>query len=272
MKLEKLLRNVPVTTCTAARELEITGVCYDSRQVRPGDLFVAVPGFAADGHRFIPMALENGAAAVLCEKAPAEGTYIRTPSTRTALAQVSANWFGDPASGMKLIGVTGTNGKTTVTTVLKEVLERTLGAKVGLIGTIHNEIGDQIIPTERTTPESFELQQLLRRMADAGCQYVIMEVSSHAIALDRVAGLHFAVGAFTNLTEDHLDFHKTMDDYAETKARLFERCDAAVINADDPYAPRMQAPRGLPGLHDGSTQPGDAAGAECQSARRPCRV
>ena len=178
MKLEKLLRNVPVTTCTAARELEITGVCYDSRQVRPGDLFVAVPGFAADGHRFIPMALENGAAAVLCEKAPAEGAYIQTPSTRTALAQVSANWFGDPASGMKLIGVTGTNGKTTVTTVLKEVLERTLGAKVGLIGTIHNEIGDQIIPTERTTPESFELQQLLRRMADAGCQYVIMEVSS----------------------------------------------------------------------------------------------
>ena len=131
MKLEKLLRNVPVTTCTAARELEITGVCYDSRQVRPGDLFVAVPGFAADGHWFIPMALENGAAAVLCEKAPAEGAYIQTPSTRTALAQVSANWFGDPASGMKLIGVTGTNGKTTVTTVLKEVLERTLGAKVG---------------------------------------------------------------------------------------------------------------------------------------------
>lgn len=239
MKLKQLLCGVEITGGTAEEDLEITGVCYDSRQVKPGDLFVAVPGFAADGHRFIPKALEMGAAAVLCQTPPAHGAYIQTPSTRTALAQVSANWFEKPAARMQLIGVTGTNGKTTVTTLLKSVLEQLTGAKVGLIGTIHNEIGDTVLPTERTTPESYALQQLLRQMADAGCNYVVMEVSSHAIALERIAGLHYAVGAFTNLTEDHLDFHKTMDDYAQTKAQLFERCDATVINLDDAYAETM---------------------------------
>ena len=239
MKLKELLNHVEVLETNADPELEISGVNYDSRKVASGDLFIAICGFAVDGHKFIPMAFDKGAAAVLCEKAPESGTFVRVADTRNAMALVAANWFAHPAKQMKMIGVTGTNGKTTVTTVLKSVLETAIGAKVGLIGTIQNMIGDEVLYTERTTPESFELQKLLRQMADAGCTHVIMEVSSHAIALDRVGGMHFDVGAFTNLTEDHLDFHKTMDAYAETKAELFARCDAGVINIDDEYAQLM---------------------------------
>lgn len=203
---------------TVDPNLEITGISYDSRTTKPGDLFVAISGFAADGHRFIPAARKAGAVAVLCEKAPKEaGPYLVTASSRTALAQISANWFGHPADEMTMIGVTGTNGKTTVTYLLKTVLEQTIGAKVGLIGTIQNMIGDEILHTERTTPESYELQQLFRQMKDAGCTHVIMEVSSHALVLERVAGIQFEIGIFTNLTQDHLDFHKTMEAYRDAK-------------------------------------------------------
>ena len=239
MKLHELLQGLQVVSTNADPNLEITGVSYDSRQVAPGDLFIAIAGFAVDGHRFIPMAFDKGAAVVLCQQAPESGCYVQVPDTRRAMALLSANWFGHPARQMKMIGVTGTNGKTTVTTVLKSVLETARGARVGLIGTIQNMIGDRVLHTERTTPESFELQKLLRQMADAGCSHVIMEVSSHALVLDRVGGIHYDVGAFTNLTEDHLDFHKTMQNYAEAKAELFARCDAGVINLDDDYAPLM---------------------------------
>ena len=240
MKLKELIREIPVLECTADPELEIEQICYDSRKVTKGSLFVAISGFASDGNRFIPMAREKGAAAVVTAKKPqGEVPYVLVESDRLALALLGCNFYGWPARDMTMIGVTGTNGKTSTTLLLKQVLEKTLGAKVGLIGTMANMVGDEVIPTERTTPESFELQGLFHRMRAAGCTHVVMEVSSHAIALDRIGGVHFDIAAFTNLTEDHLDFHKTMDCYCDTKAELFRRCSAAVVNEDDAYASRM---------------------------------
>ena len=240
MKLKDLLRGVAVRAATADMETEITGVSYDSRQTQAGDLFVAVSGFAVDGHKFVPMAAEKGAVCAVCEH-EAEGGIpcVVVENTRRALSVIGANWFGHPAREMTMVGVTGTNGKTTSTYLIKSILEKKAGAKVGLIGTIQNMIGDQVIPTERTTPESFELQRLFRQMADAGCTHVVMEVSSHALALDRVYDIPFAVAVFTNLTQDHLDFHKTMEHYCDAKALLFRQCDTAVYNADDPWHERL---------------------------------
>ncbi len=210
MRLETLLAGLDVLELHADSGIEISDVCYDSRVCTPGALFVAISGFAADGHRFIPAALKNGACAVVCERPPeTDCAYVLVESTRLALAQLGANWFGHPADDMKIIGITGTNGKTTSTYLLKSVLEQAAEARVGLIGTIQNMIGDRVLHTERTTPESFELHRLFAQMRDAGCTHVVMEVSSHALVLERVGAIRFAVGAFTNLTEDHLDFHRT---------------------------------------------------------------
>ena len=240
MKLNTLLQGVNVLKSNVDMETEIQNVCYDSRKVGEGDLFVAVTGFVTDGNRYIPMALEKGAVAVITAVQPAEDIpYILVDSDRLALALIGKNYYGDPAADMKLIGVTGTNGKTSTTLLLKHVLENTIGAKVGLMGTMENMIGDVRTEASRTTPESFELYGLLRQMRDAGCTHVVMEVSSHAVALDRIAGLHFAAGAFTNLTEDHLDFHKTMENYCDAKAELFARCDSAAGNCDDPWFERV---------------------------------
>ena len=234
MKLSELLKDIPVLETKADLNAEITGVSYDSRKVKDGHLFVAVTGYAADGHRFIPMAAEKGASCVLCERRPeGEIPFVRVADSRAALAVLGANWFGRPAEKMTVVGVTGTNGKTSSTLLLKHVLERVLGAKVGLIGTIQNMIGDEVLETERTTPESFELQALFAEMAAKGCSHVVMEVSSHALYLHRVDCVPFAVGAFTNLTEDHLDFHKTMEAYRQAKALLFQRCGVGVFNLDD---------------------------------------
>ena len=242
MKLSELLQGIRILESNVDFEMNIEAVAYDSRKVTEGSLFVAITGFASDGNRFIPMALEKGAAVVVTAKKPTqEVPYVLVDNDRYALAMIGTNFYGHPAKSMTMIGVTGTNGKTSVTLLLKHVLEKTLGAKVGLIGTMENLVGDEVIPTERTTPESFELQGLFARMRDAGCTHVVMEVSSHALTLDRVGGVHFDVAAFTNLTEDHLDFHKTMEAYCDAKAELFGRCDRAVINADDPYAPKMIA-------------------------------
>ena len=247
MKLKELLQGIHVLESNVDFEMNIDAVAYDSRKVTEGSLFVAITGFASDGNRFIPMALEKGAAVVVTAKKPAQDVpYVLVESDRYALAMIGTNFYGHPAKSMTMIGVTGTNGKTSVTLLLKHVLEKTLGAKVGLIGTMENLVGDEVIPTERTTPESFELQGLFARMRDAGCTHVVMEVSSHALTLDRVGGVHFNVAAFTNLTEDHLDFHKTMEAYCDAKAELFGRCDSAVINADDPYAPNMMAKASCP--------------------------
>ena len=240
MKLAELLSGIEIIEGCYDPELEVTGVSYDSRETKPGQAFVAIPGFASDGYRFIPKALERGAGVIICEREPEQkAQYVQVADCRKALARLGANWFGHPADKMTMLGVTGTNGKTTITYLLKTVLEKTLGAKVGLIGTIQNMIGDTVIHTERTTPESFELQKLFSEMVDAGCTHCVMEVSSHALVLHRADEITFETGIFTNLTEDHLDFHKTMDAYCEAKAMLFSRCKHGVVNTDDAYAPKI---------------------------------
>ena len=241
MKLQAILQGLEPLEVHADLSREITGICYDSRAVKPGNLFVAICGYDTDGHKYIPMALEKGAACVLCEKAPAEGEYVLLSDTRRGLALAGANWYGNPAGEMTMIGITGTNGKTTTTYLVKHILEDCLGAKVGLVGTIQNMIGDEVLHTERTTPESMELQALFRHMADAGCTHVVMEVSSHALCLHRVDGVTFDVGVFTNLTQDHLDFHKTMEEYCRAKAMLFARSKVGAVNVDDPWAKEILA-------------------------------
>ncbi|MGN8875830.1 UDP-N-acetylmuramoyl-L-alanyl-D-glutamate--2,6-diaminopimelate ligase [Pseudoflavonifractor sp. HCP28S3_F10] len=234
MELRQVLAGVAPLGAGLDPEMEISGISYDSRTLRPGELFVALPGYRTDGHRFIRQAVEKGAALVLCEHAPEEkGPWLTVPDARAALAGVSANWFGHPARELTVIGVTGTNGKTTTTYLLKEVLERAAGARVGLIGTNQNMIGPAVLPASRTTPESWEVQRLLRQMADSGCTHVVMEVSSHALVLRRVEGIRFAAGIFTNLTQDHLDFHGTMEAYREAKGLLFRQCGRAILNLDD---------------------------------------
>lgn len=245
MKLQELLAGVELQTQCVRMDAEVREVRYDSRAVGQGDLFVAIRGYATDGHQYIEKALAQGAVAVVCEQAPKGAPALVVPDARRALAQIAANRFGHPAREMTMLGVTGTNGKTTVTCLVKHILEQQ-GHKVGLIGTNQNMIGDEIEPTERTTPESYELHALFRRMRDAGCTHVVMEVSSHSLALDRVYGVHFAVGAFTNLTQDHLDFHKTMEQYREAKAKLFAISDKAVINLDDGAAQQMIADAACP--------------------------
>ena len=247
MKLRKLLAGVPLTEEEFDGGLEISSLSYDSRTLEPGALFVALPGAKTDGSRFIDQAMERGAAAVLCECPPERpGPWLTTPDARLALALTSANWFGHPGEEMTLIAVTGTNGKTTTTCLIKEMLEQTLSVPVGLVGTNRNLVGQRELPAHRTTPESYELQRLLRTMADAGCACAVMEVSSHALIQHRTAGLTFDVGVFTNLTQDHLDYHGTMEEYRRAKGLLFAQCRRSVVNLDDEagrwYAGRISGP------------------------------
>ena len=240
MKLKEIINIIDAVSVSADLETEINGISYDSRNTKPGDLFVAISGFETDGHIYIPSAVENGASVVLCERKPEiDVPYIIVKNCRFALAIASREFFGNPASKMTVIGITGTNGKTTTTYLLKYLLEAKCGAKVGLVGTNGNMIGDEFIHSERTTPESYELHQLFKQMLDAGCTHVVMEVSSHSLVLDRVAGIDFAVGSFTNLTQDHLDFHKTMEEYAEAKSKLFKTCKTGCINVDDAWHGKM---------------------------------
>ena len=247
MKLRELLRDVPLTGGTWDGEMEIRSVSYDSRTLEPGALFVALAGEKTDGHRYIDAALARGAVAVLCRDAPDRpGPWVTAEDTRFAFALVAANWFGRPGERMTLIAVTGTNGKTTTSALMKELLEGVLNVPVGLIGTNRNMIGPKELPAHRTTPESWELQALLRRMADAGCTHVVMEASSHALAQRRTAGLVFDAGVFTNLTQDHLDYHRTMEAYRDAKGLLFAQSRQAVLNLDDEagrwYAERVTCP------------------------------
>ncbi|MDO4361002.1 MAG: UDP-N-acetylmuramoyl-L-alanyl-D-glutamate--2,6-diaminopimelate ligase [Eubacteriales bacterium] len=240
MKLGELLRNLDMLDASAAMDMEIGGVSYDSRKTQPGDLFVAIRGFESDGHKFIPAAMARGAAAVLCEEAPSDGTpYVRVADCRKGLAYVSREFFGDPAKEMTLIGITGTSGKTTSSYLIKHMLEMKLDAKVGLIGTNGNMIGSECLHSDHTTPESYELHKLFRRMADEGCTHVVMEVSSHALALERVAGIEYDVGVYTNLSQDHLDLHGTMEEYAAAKRLLFRQCKLGCLNADDKWTDFM---------------------------------
>ena len=243
MLLKDLLVNVEITAYTVDLNMQISGVSCDSRTVRAGELFVAIKGFESDGHKFISNAIENGASCVLCECAPDINLqnipYVTTSNTRRGLAMAAAVWYDYPAEKLKVIGITGTNGKTTVTNLIKHMLEVCENAKVGLIGTNMNMIGSKELPTSLTTPESLEINRLLAEMVNEGCKYAVMEVSSHAISLNRVDGIIFEAGAFTNLTPDHLDFHASIDEYAQVKSKLFASCRGCAINLDDEYADIM---------------------------------
>ena len=234
MKLSRLIRGIALTD-RVGQDVEITSLTCDTRNLLPGGLFVALKGEQADGNEFIEEALQKGAAAVVCEHPPSRpGPWLLAQDARGCYGLLCRNWFGDPGKGMTLLGVTGTNGKTTTTYLLKGVLERCLGARVGLIGTNQNLIGEESLPAQRTTPEPYTLQCLLARMARAGCTHVVMEVSSHALALRRTAGLWFRGAVFTNLTRDHLDFHGSMEAYRAAKGLLFQQCEAGFFNLDDP--------------------------------------
>ena len=237
--LADLLKNVKVIGINGNPDVEINGMELDSRQVKPGGLFFAVKGTVTDGHKFIPKALENGAVAVVCQDLPEtmpEGvTFVKLENTEHAVGQIATDFYGDPTSKMKLVGVTGTNGKTTIATVLYNMFRR-LGFKAGLLSTVCNYVDGQPIPTEHTTPDPITLNRLLAQMVEAGCQYAFMEVSSHAVAQNRIGGLRFAGGIFTNLTRDHLDYHKTFENYRDAKKAFFDNLpkDAfAITNADD---------------------------------------
>ena len=239
MKLTEILKNMAVKTVEGPVDVDITDVDIDSRQVAPGHLFVAIKGTQTDGHRFIPKAEEQGAVAVLCEDMPAERRegvcYVQVASTETAVGPVATAFQGHPSEQLKLVGVTGTNGKTTIATLLYNMFRR-LGYRCGLLSTVCNYIEDEPVAANHTTPDPIELNRLLRRMVDAGCQYVFMECSSHAIAQQRIGGLHFAGGIFTNLTRDHLDYHKTVENYRNAKKQFFDMLPKgafAITNADD---------------------------------------
>jgi UDP-N-acetylmuramoyl-L-alanyl-D-glutamate--2,6-diaminopimelate ligase len=239
MKLIELLKNVEVLNTFGKTEVKITGVNIDSRRIEAGHLFVAIPGTQTDGHKFIPKAIELGAAAILCERMPeehAEGvTYVVVESTESVVGIVATHFYGDPSRKLKLVGVTGTNGKTTIATLLYNMF-RKFGHKCGLLSTVCNYIEDEAIPADHTTPDPIELNRLLAQMVEAGCEYAFMECSSHAIAQKRIGGLKFAGGLFTNLTRDHLDYHKTVENYRDAKKAFFDGLEKdafAITNADD---------------------------------------
>ena len=239
MKLNELLKNVEVLNTQGDVDVEITGVNIDSRRIEAGHLFVAIPGTVTDGHKFIPKAIELGATAVLCEKLPEEQdpkvTFVQVASTESCVGEVATQFYGDPSRKLKLVGVTGTNGKTTIATLLYNML-RKFGHKCGLLSTVCNYIEDEAIPADHTTPDPIELNRLLAQMVDAGCEYAFMECSSHAIAQKRIGGLKFAGGLFTNLTRDHLDYHKTFENYRDAKKAFFDGLEKdafAITNADD---------------------------------------
>ena len=234
MKLKELLQ----VNDERLGNIEVSGLTNDSRRLKKGDAFVCLKGANFDGHSFALKAEEMGAAVIITECDTGAKNQVIVPDTHAALALMSEKWFSNPASSLKLIGVTGTNGKTSVTYMLKAALEAA-GHKVGLIGTIHNMIGDTIIPTSNTTPGAYELSSLFALMREAGCEYVVMEISSHALDQKRVYGIEFEVGIFTNLTQDHLDYHLTMENYFEAKRKLFDMCKVAVINFDDEYGKRL---------------------------------
>ncbi len=241
MKLSQLLKGIEVKN--EYRDTEVCEVTADSRVAKEGYLFICIKGATFDGHSVAAEMLERGAAAVVVERDLGLEQQIVVDSTRAALSPICANFFGNPAERLKLIGLTGTNGKTTTTFLIKQILE-SLGKKTGLIGTVQNMVGDEVYPAHYTTPDPHELQSLFRKMVDAGCEYCVMEVSSQALAQGRVSGVHFMTAAFTNLTQDHLDYHKTWENYFAAKRMLFEQCDTAVTNVDDAYG--MPIVEGLP--------------------------
>ena len=240
MKLKELLEGLEYDVINGSTDIEINNVQYDNRKIENGDLFVCIKGFSVDGHIFASDAIKKGAVVIICEDdiEGVTGTVIKVKDTRIALAVLGKNYFGNPCGKLKVIGVTGTNGKTTSAFMMKDALEEA-GYNVGLIGTVANYIKNKRLDTERTTPESFELQKLFKEMVDEGVEYCVMEVSSHSLELNRVYGIEFLCGIFTNLTQDHLDFHKTFENYFNAKYKLFERSVIKVVNEDEKYGKQV---------------------------------
>ena len=239
MKLDQVIKNIQVTNLIGHSDIDLKGINSDSRKVESGHLFVAVKGTQTDGHSYISTAIEKGAIAVLCEELPTElsenVTYIQVKDTEDAVGKAATAFYGDPTSKLELVGVTGTNGKTTIATLLYDIF-RHFGYKAGLLSTVCNYIDDEAVPATHTTPDPISLNELLGRMAEAGCKYVFMEVSSHSIDQKRISGLRYAGGIFTNLTRDHLDYHKTVENYLKAKKKFFDDLpkDAfALTNVDD---------------------------------------
>ena len=229
--------------------------------MRPGSLFAAIPGEREDGGRYLAEARSRGAVCAVCERPPdVPMPYVLVPDCRLALSALAAAWYGNPAESLIMVGVTGTNGKTTTAALIAQLLERTLNAKVGVIGTVENRIGDEVYSAERTTPGALALQRLLRQMADAGCTHAVMEVSSHALAQHRTAGIVFDAAVFTNLSQDHLDYHGTMEQYCDAKARLFRQCRAAAVNGDSRWTERVLAGADCPRLTFGQNLSNDLVG------------
>ena len=239
MKLDQVIKNIQVTNIIGHSDIDLKGINSDSRKVESGHLFVAVKGTQTDGHSYISTAIEKGAIAVLCEELPTvlseNVTYIQVKDTEDAVGKAATAFYGDPTSKLELVGVTGTNGKTTIATLLYDIF-RHFGYKAGLLSTVCNYIDDEAVPATHTTPDPISLNELLGRMAEAGCKYVFMEVSSHSIDQKRISGLRYAGGIFTNLTRDHLDYHKTVENYLKAKKKFFDDLpkDAfALTNVDD---------------------------------------
>ncbi len=239
MKLKKIIEELEAVKITGSTDVELTGINFDSRKVVPGDLFVAICGTSSDGHEFIPQALSAGAVAVLSEKDPLEGyagiTWLKSDHSREALSLMASAFYGHPSRDLHMVGITGTNGKTTIATLLHRI-HTSLGYRAGLLSTIQVVIGEEVFPATHTTPDPVQINAYLRKMVESGCGYCFMEVSSHAIDQDRISGLDFNGGVFTNLTRDHLDYHKDFKTYLNVKKRFFDQLPAeayALVNGDD---------------------------------------
>lgn len=245
MKLSEVLKGIEEIEVRGDLEIDVPSIAYDSRKVENGGMFVAIVGFKMDGHNYIESAIQSGAKIIAMQEGaydagmiPEGITVVFSKDTRKFLPLVACNFYGNPTRELKVVGVTGTKGKTTTTYMIKSILEHA-GKKVGLIGTIANYVGDKCYESERTSPESLDLQRMFREMVNNKCDVAVMEVSSHSLALDRVWGIDFDIGVFTNLTQDHLDFHKTFDNYLAAKAKLFTMCKEGFVNCDDMYAKKL---------------------------------
>ena len=244
MLLQYLLEDFEEKEIIGNSDVKINKIEYDSKKIEEGDLFVAISGLKEDGHDYIEEAIKKGASSIVVKEnydvpEVQNVTYVKVIDTRIALAKLAAKYYDNPASKLKMIGITGTKGKTTTAYMIRDILLAS-GKKTGMIGTIYNTYGDKKIEAIRTSPESLDLQKLLKDMVDADMEYVVMEVSSHALDLNRVYGIHFIIGVFTNLSQEHLDYHKTMENYLNAKAKLFENSDFAIINSDDIYTPKLE--------------------------------
>src|SRR5436190_15095451 len=255
MQLKQLVNALAPLRVEGSLDRDVSGISYDSRRVTPGMVFVAIPGKKTDGHAYISTAIDRGATAIICENngfVSQRATKIKVADTRAALAWAAAAFYQHPSSKLRVIGVTGTNGKTTVAFMVKQILEAA-GVNCGLIGTVRYEIGERVIPAQRTTPEALDIQQMMAQMLRADCQACVMEVSSHALEQKRVCAVEFDVAIFTNLTQDHLDYHGTMENYFAAKKKLFDamargtKKAGAVINLDDAFGARLSNETGIEG-------------------------